>query len=121
MTNSEIQRGFDYLRSIGLTSFMSQPGGDIRYTPVGLGYSRWIVRYDAAKKDFCIITVVRNSPSYPYDFNTYHAIYAKNIKELQQMVQKALSLIKDGQKQQADMMKEARIKAIKSAAERFDV
>lgn len=82
MTNSEIQQGFDYLRSIGLTPRISHADGDIRYTPVGLGYSRWIVRYDAAKKDFCIITVVRNSPSYPYDFNTYHAIYAKNIKEL---------------------------------------
>lgn len=121
MTNLEIQQGFDYLRSIGLTTFISHKDGDIRYFPSDLGYSRWIVRYDAEEKNFCIITVVRNSPSYPFDFNTYNAIYAKNIKELQQMVQKALSLIKDGQKQQADMMKEAKIKAIKSAAERFDV
>lgn len=120
MTNLEIQQGFDYLRSIGLSPHINHADGDIRYTPLGLGYSRWIVRYDAAKKDFCIITVVRNSPSYPFDFNTYNAVYAKNFKELQQMTQTALSLINDGQKRQADMTKEARIKEIKKAAERFE-
>lgn len=121
MTNLEIQQGFDYLRLVGLSAFIIHKDGDIRYTPPDLDYSRWIVRYDAEKKNFCIITVVRNSSFYPYDFNTYNAIYAKNFKELQQMVQKALSLIKDGQKRQADVMKEARIKAIKRAAEKFDV
>ena len=120
MTNVEIQQGFDYLRSIGLTPFISHADGDIRYSPPDLEYSRWIVRYDAAKKDFCIITVVRNSPTYPYDFNTYNAVYAKNVKELEQMTQKALSLINDGQKMQAEMKKKARIKEIERAAERFE-
>ena len=120
MTNLEIQQGFDYLRSIGLTALITHKDGDIRYIPPNFDYSRWIVRYDADEKNFCIITVVRNSPSYPFDFNTYNAIYAKNFKELQQMTQKALSLINDGQKRQADMMKEARIKEIEKAAERFE-
>lgn len=120
MTNLEIEQGFDYLRSIGLTPFISHADGDIRYIPQGLDYSRWIVRYDAAKKNFCVITVVRNSPSYPFDFNTYNAFYVKNVKELQQMTQKALSLINDALKMQADMRKKARIKEIERAAERFE-
>lgn len=120
MTNLEIQQGFDYLRSTGLSQRISHADGDIRYFPSDLGYSRWIVRYDAAKKNFCVTTAVRNSPSYPYDFNTYNAVFVKNVKELQQMVQKALSLINDAQKRQADMMKESRLKEIKRAAEEFE-
>lgn len=120
MTNFEIEQGFDYLRSIGLAQFIGHADGVIRFSPSDLDYSRWIVRYDPDEKNFCIITVVRNSPSYPFDFNTYNAIYAKNVKELEQMTQKALSLINDGQKRQADMKKEARIKEIKNAAERFE-
>lgn len=120
MTNAEIQQGFDYLRSIGLTPFISHKDGDIRYSPPDLDYARWIVRYDADEKNFCIITVIRNSPTYPYDFNTYNAIYAKNVNELQKMTQKALLMINEGQKRQADMKKEARIKEIEQAAERFE-
>ena len=119
MTNLEIQQGFDYLRSLGLTQEIRKDG-DIRYIPQGLEYYRWIVRYDAAKKNFCIITTVRNSPTYPFDFNTYNAVFAKNYEELQQMTQKALSLVNDGEKQQADMKKKARIKEIERAAERFE-
>lgn len=119
MTNVEIQQGFDYLRSIGLTPVISQDG-DIRYIPQDLDYSRWIARYDSEEKNFCIITVVHNSPSYPFDFNTYNAIYAKNFQELQKMTQKALSLVNDGLKMQADMKKKARIKEIERAAERFE-
>jgi len=120
MTGLEIGQGFDYLRSIGLSQFISHADGDIRFSPPDFDYSRWIVRYDADNKSFCVITVVHNSPTYPYDFNTYNAIYAKNVKELEQMTQKALSLIKDGQKRQADMKKEAKLKTITSAAEPWE-
>lgn len=120
MTNVEIEQGFDYLRSIGLSQYISRADGDIRFSPPDLDYSRWIVRYDADKKTFCIITVVRNSQFYPYDFNTYNAIYAKNCEELEKMTQKALSLINDGQKRQADMQKKAKIKAITTVAERWE-
>jgi hypothetical protein len=119
MTNLEIEQGFDYLRSLGLTQEIRK-NGDIRFIPPDLEYYRWIVRYDAAKKNFCIITTVRNSPTYPFDFNTYNAVFAKNYEELQQMTQKALSLVNDGEKRQADMKKEARIKEIERAAERFE-
>ena len=119
MTREEVKSCFEYLRSLGLTQEIRKDG-DIRYIPQGLEYYRWIVRYDAAKKNFCIITTVRNSPTYPFDFNTYNAVFAKNYEELQQMTQKALSLVNDGEKQQADMKKKARIKEIEKAAERFE-
>ena len=120
LSNLEIQKGFDYLRSLGLTAYISHKNGDIRYAPADLNYSRWIVRYDADEKNFCVITVIRNSPTYPFDFNTYNAIYVKNFEGLQQMTQNALAKIDAAQKQQAVMKKEARIKEIEKAAENFE-
>lgn len=119
MTNLEIQKGFDYLRSIGLSPSISQDG-DIRYIPPNFDYSRWIVRYDALEQHFVVITVVRNSPTYPYNFNTYNAVSARNYEELQRMTQQAILMLDEGQKRQADMMKEAKIKEIEKAAERFE-
>ena len=119
MTNVEIQQGFDYLRSIGLSSIIT-PDGDIRYMPLNFEYSRWIVRYDANERHFVVITVVRNSPSYPFNFNTYNAVSARNFEELQRMTQQALLMLDEAQKRQADMMKEARIKEIEKAAGVFE-
>lgn len=119
MTNSEIQQGFDYLRSIGLSVFISQDG-DFRYTPQNFDYSRWIVRYDAHEKHFVVITIVHNSPIYPFDFNTYNAVAARNYEELKRMTQQAILMIDEGQKRQADMKKQARIKEIVKAAENFE-
>lgn len=119
MTNVEIQEGFDYLRSVGLSPRIG-PDGDIRYIPKDFDYTRWIVRYDAREQHFVVITVVRNSPTYPFNFNTYNAVLARDYAELQRMTQQALLMFVEAQRRQAVMQKEARIKEIEKAAENFE-
>lgn len=120
MTKEEVNRCFDYLKSLGLISSKKFGDNDSRFYTEDLDSIQWIARYEYLYKRFSVVTFVSIEETYPHCIITYAAKPAETPYQLEVLVKTAFSLLDKARKERNELLKRGKIKRIKSAAEEWN-
>lgn len=119
MTDEEIKKCFEYLKSLGLLTTLSQSFSgdkDCRFYSEDTDHIQWIVRYEYLYKRFKVVTFVAVEETYPHRIITYAAKGAETPYQLEVRVKSALALLDEARKKRIELFKERKTKEIKSVA-----
>lgn len=116
MTQEEVDKSFEYLKSLGLLTTTATTDNDTRFHSEDTDFIQWIARYEYLYKRFKVIRAVMVEDHYPYCIVTYDAKAVETPYQLEVMVKHALELLDKARKDRTELIKERKARQIESAA-----